>query len=215
MNLSINAYYIFVHPYIPFLPPPAVAQYEDKCVTVELRSSFANPSIMPYWPTSPLGLALAGILALLPVPGESHSMEQKSTTLRRSYAYLFARSALESLEDSLESCPREDLSKGPWSTLHSAVPKKLEPVITLGLLSLFECCQNGNIPKMRVRANQAMTIAMDLSLHEENPQTICLDARRRCWWVTVCINQRSLYPPVLLHALKYMNRCFSFISHLL
>jgi hypothetical protein len=59
--------------------------------------------------------------------------------MRRSYADLFARSALESLENSLESSSQADLAKGLRSTLHPAVHKKLEPVIALGLLSLFEC----------------------------------------------------------------------------
>lgn len=183
---SINAYYIFIHPYLPFLPPPATAQYEDKCITVGMRSFLANPSAMPYWPTSSLGLALAGILAPLPPPGEPHPPQHESTVIRRSYADLFARSALESVEDTIESSSQADLAKGPRSTLHPAVPKKLEPVLALGLLSLFECCQHGNISKMRIRANQALTIAMDLSLYEENFQTGCLDAQRRCWWSTVC-----------------------------
>lgn len=143
--------------------------------------------MMPYWPTSPLGLAVAGILALLPPPGEPHPPQHESTVVRRSYADLFARSALESLENSFETSPQADLAKGLRSTLHPAVPRKLEPVLALGLLSLFECCQHGNISKMRIRANQALTTAMDLSLYEEDSQTGCLDAQRRCWWSTVCI----------------------------
>ncbi|KAJ5388996.1 uncharacterized protein N7496_000064 [Penicillium cataractarum] len=197
----INAYYIFIHPYLPFLPPPATAQYEDKCVTIGTGSFLANPSAMPYWPTSPLGLVLAGILALLPPPGELHPPQHESIVIRRSYADLFARSALETLEDSLESFPQEDLAKGPRSTLHPAIPKKLEPVLALGLLSLFECCQHGNISKMRIRANQALTIAMDLLLYEENSQTGCLDAQRRCWWSTMfLIYQSSIMnssPPII------------------
>ncbi|OOQ81616.1 Zn(II)2Cys6 transcription factor [Penicillium brasilianum] len=180
----INAYYIFIHPYLPFLPPPATAQYGDKCVAIGMRSVLADHSTMPYWPTSPLGLALAGILALLPPPGEPHPPQHESTVVRRSYADLFARSALESLENSLESSSQADLAKCLPSTLHPSVPRKLEPVLALGLLSLFECCQHGNISKMRIRANQALTTAMDLSLYEENSQTACLDAQRRCWWST-------------------------------
>lgn len=170
--------------------------------------------MMPYWPTSPMGLALAGILVLLPVPGEPQTAEPEAIILRRSYADLFARSALEALENCIESSTRGDLAKGPRSTLHPAVPRKLEPVLALGLLSLYECCQRGNIAKMRIRANQALTIAMDLLLHEENGQTGCSDAQRRCWWAIVCITLRSwlsIFPFPLCVSNDY--RCFLFISH--
>lgn len=147
--------------------------------------------MIPYWPISPLGLALAGILTLLPMPGEPHSTEHEAIKLRRSYADLFARGALEALENSIESPTHGDLAKGPRSTLHPAVPRKLEPVLALGLLSLYECCQRRSIAKMRIRANQALTVAMDLSLHEENRQIGCSDAQRRCWWAIVCITLGS------------------------
>lgn len=149
---------------------------------------------MPYWPTSPLGLALAAMLTLIPPPGKPSATEDEAVILRRSYADLYACSALETLEDSLEPSFHVDLAKDLRSILHPAIPRKMEPVLALGILSLYECCQCGNIPKMRVRANQALTLAMDLSLHTENSQTDCLDAHRRCWWATVCNTSFILLP---------------------
>ncbi|PYH92839.1 hypothetical protein BO71DRAFT_15851 [Aspergillus ellipticus CBS 707.79] len=156
----MNAYYIFIHPYFPCLPPPAVPQYEDKYEAFGIRSPEPNTSSLPYWPTSPLSLALAAILALIP-PGKSLATDYDSIEPRKSYSELYARSALESCEDSLESPSRVDPAKGPQSTLHPAILQKVEPVLALDLLSLYECCHRGNIPKMRFRANQALTIAMD------------------------------------------------------
>ncbi|KAL4765789.1 uncharacterized protein BDW70DRAFT_167588 [Aspergillus foveolatus] len=197
----INAYYIFIHPYFPLLPPPVVAQYEDKCVSLDVRSTHANASTLPYWPTSPLGLALAAILTLIPPPGDSNSADDGAAAIRRSYADSYARSALESLEDLLEPSSHANLAGGPRSTLHYAIPQKMEPVLALALLSLYECCQRGNVPKMRLRANQALTAAMDLSLHTETPQTSFLDAHRRCWWaVMFLVYQSSIMttsPPVI------------------
>ncbi|TPR09206.1 Legume-like lectin family protein [Aspergillus niger] len=187
----INAYYIYIHPYLPFLPPPAVPQYEDKCVAVAIRSTFVAPTEMPYWPVSPLALALAGILVLLPVPGESHPPEHETIALRRSYADLFARSALELLEDSIESSSEGDMAKTLRSSLHPAVPRKLEAVYALGILSLYECCQKGNISRMRIRANQALTVAMDMSLHKGTAHDNCSDAQRRCWWATILLVYQS------------------------
>ncbi|EAA59457.1 hypothetical protein AN3986.2 [Aspergillus nidulans FGSC A4] len=187
----INAYYIFIHPYFPLLPPPVVAQYEDKCVSVEVRSTHANASSLPRWPTSPLGLALAAILTLIPPTGDSNSADDGAAALRRSYADSYARSALESLEDLLEPYSHANLADGPRSILHYAIPQKMEPVLALALLSLYECCQRGNVPKMRLRANQALTAAMDLSLHTETPQTGFLDAHRRCWWAVMFLVYQS------------------------
>ncbi|PYI08373.1 Zn(II)2Cys6 transcription factor [Aspergillus sclerotiicarbonarius CBS 121057] len=197
----INAYYVFIHPYFPLLPPPAVPQYGDQSVTLNIEASHANASLLPFWPSSSLGLALAAILALIPPPGDVHGADDGAVTLRRSYADLYARSALESSEDSLESSSEMDLAKGPRSTLHPDIPRKMEPVLALGLLSLYECCQRGNVAKMRVRANQALTVAMDLSLHTQQSPTDCFDARRRCWWGTIfLVYQSSIMtasPPII------------------
>ncbi|KAL4744925.1 hypothetical protein BDW72DRAFT_199126 [Aspergillus terricola var. indicus] len=187
----INAYYIFIHPYFPLLPPPVVAQSEDKCIGLEVRSTYANASILPYWPTSPLGSALAAILTLIPLPEDSHTSDVGVAALRRSYADLYAKLALESLENSFETSSYANLAAGPRSTLHQAIPQKMEPVLALALLNLYECCQRGNVSKMRLRANQALTGAMDLSLHTEAPQTGCLDAHRRCWWAVMFLVYQS------------------------
>ncbi|RAL08268.1 putative Zn(II)2Cys6 transcription factor, partial [Aspergillus homomorphus CBS 101889] len=181
----LNAYYIFIHPYFPFLPPPAVSQYEDKCVALDISSSYANASTLPYWPTSPLALAMAAILVLIPPPGRPRAAEDEAVMLRRSYADLYARSALELVDDSLENSSRVTLAGVSRNGLHPTVPPRIEPVLALGLLSLYEYSQRGSTSKMRARANQALTLAMDLSVHTENVQTRCLDAHRRCWWATV------------------------------
>jgi hypothetical protein len=142
---------------------------------------------MPYWPASPLALAIAAILVLIPPVRRLGAMEEEDViTLRGSFADLYARSALRSLEDSLEPPDHVELADNPRSALHPAIPRRVEPVLALGLLSLFECCQRGNIPRMRIRANQALTTAMDLSLHTETTTSIYSDAQRRCWWATVC-----------------------------
>ncbi|RAK98127.1 uncharacterized protein BO80DRAFT_427634 [Aspergillus ibericus CBS 121593] len=197
----INAYYIFIHPYFPVLPPPAESQYSDRYMTLIPQSPHANASLLPYWPTSSLGLAVAAILALIPHPGDVYAAHEEAVTLRRSYADLYARSALETVEDSLESFSEMDLSKGPRSTLHPDVPRKMESVLALGLLTLYECCQRGNVAKMRVRANQALTVAMDLSLHGQKSLTDCFDARRRCWWGTISLvylsSLMTASPPII------------------
>ncbi|OJJ47392.1 hypothetical protein ASPZODRAFT_116687 [Penicilliopsis zonata CBS 506.65] len=208
----INTYYIFIHPYFPLLPPPAVPQCEDKCLNLSLRSSYANASLMPYWPTTPLGLALAALLAVIPppevedgpdsAPDDAQASEEDAVALRRSYADLYARSALETLEDGLEAASSQhELAKGPRSSLHAGIPRRMEPVLALALLGLYECCHRGNIAKMRLRTNQALTLAMDLALYKEDAQTGCLDAHRRCWWATIfLVYQSSILsasPPII------------------
>ncbi|OJZ85134.1 hypothetical protein ASPFODRAFT_47691 [Aspergillus luchuensis CBS 106.47] len=187
----INAYYIFIHPYLPLLPPPAVSQYVDKPVALSMRSAHVDASHLPYWPTTSLGLAMAAILTLIPLPGDAHAMENEAVSVRRSYADYFARSALDVSEESLVPSSNSELTQGPCSPLHPEIPGQLEPILALALLSLYECCQRGNVPKMRIRANQALTMAMDLSLHTQKSANNCSDAIRRCWWSTMFLIYQS------------------------
>ncbi|KAL4953919.1 hypothetical protein BDW69DRAFT_205499 [Aspergillus filifer] len=187
----INAYYIFIHPYFPLLPPPASAQYEDKYVALNIRSPYPDASTVPYWPNSPLGLALAAMLAPVPPQTNLQTKDDGSAAIRRSYADLYARSALESLQDALDTCSPGDVADCPRSTLHPEIPRIIEPVLALALLSMYEYCQRGSVLRMRTWANQAMTSAMDLSLHVETADTDCLDAQRRCWWATLFLVYQS------------------------
>lgn len=153
---------------------------------------------MPYWPTSSLALAIGAMLVLIPPITRDALEDEDAITLRGSFADLYAHSALASSEDTLEPSDYVDLADNPRSTMHPAIPRKMEPVLALGLLSLYECCHRGSIPKMRIRANQAVTTAMDLSLHTETTQSSCTDAQRRCWWATVCTNCSNLAMSQLL-----------------
>lgn len=85
---SINAYYIFVLPFFPLLPPPAVCQYEDHPVGISLSLSVkqADRSHLPFWPASPFRLALLALLVLTPGPDDPRPMEEAIVSLRRSYA---------------------------------------------------------------------------------------------------------------------------------
>ncbi|KAF9893326.1 hypothetical protein FE257_011758 [Aspergillus nanangensis] len=198
----INAYYTFIHPYFPLLPPPAAPQREDQFINLRVCSSYADASVLPYWPTSSVGLALAAILVLIPLPEDVNAISNGAFMLRRAYSGLYVRSALESLEDALGQSLHSDMAKDLPSSLHPGIPQQIEPILTLGLLSMYECCQGGNVAKMRVRANQALTIAMDISLHVENRHaTEFLDAYRRCWWMTVFLvyqsSTMSASPPIV------------------
>lgn len=164
-------------------------------MTLSMRSAHVDASHLPYWPTTSLGLAVAAILALIPLPGDVHAIENEAVTLRCSYADYFARSALDVSEESLQPSSNSDLTQGPCSPLHPEIPRQMEPVLALALLSLYECCQRGNVSKMRIRANQALTMAMDLSLHTQKSAYNCSDAIRRCWWSTVCHMCSPIHSP--------------------
>ncbi|KAJ5107393.1 Zn(II)2Cys6 transcription factor [Penicillium angulare] len=118
----LNAYYVFIHPYFPLLPPPAVPQREDKFLSLEITSFDANPSALPYWPSSPVALAISALLALVPPIGKAGAFEDDSFAIRRSYANMFARSALENSENSLELSCRDESAKRSRGTFHPLVP---------------------------------------------------------------------------------------------
>ncbi|PIG83353.1 Zn(II)2Cys6 transcription factor [Aspergillus arachidicola] len=194
----INAYYVFIHPYFPVLPPPAVAQYEDRPFAISLRTVQANQAFLPYWPTSPFALALFAILVLFPLPEDPHSMSETAASARQSYAELYAHAAMSSIEnwaDLPEPATHLTSTAGDptrWSSLHPDLPWKLEPILALVLLGMYELCQRGNFSKMRARANQALTTAVDLSLHTADPdEPGCSDAQSRAWWMTMFLSYHS------------------------
>ncbi|KAB8216123.1 hypothetical protein BDV33DRAFT_233738 [Aspergillus novoparasiticus] len=179
----INAYYVFIHPYFPVLPPPAVAQYEDRPFAISLRTVQANQAFLPYWPTSPFALALSAILVLFPLPEDPHSMSETAASARQSYAELYAHAAMSSIEnwaDLPEPATHLTSTAGSptrWSSLHPDLPWKLESILALVLLGMYELCQRGNFSKMRARANQALTTTAHSTNSSQSPIILIDDPR--------------------------------------
>lgn len=75
---------------------------------------------------------------------------------------------------------------------HPSTPIEIEGMLAFLVLSIYEYAQRGNLVKMRNRSSQALDAATRLSLHEEDiscyPDQFT-EARRRAWWMTVCIIQ--------------------------
>lgn len=133
------------------------------------------------------------MLVLIPSNDDHAPVSDASIALRRSYAHLFAQAALAAVEidiDDLSPALSSNIfetSSSRASTFHSRVPSQLEPVLALVVLSIYEYCQRGNVSRMRARGNQAITTAMDLSLHAlRSTETDHSEAQRRAWWMTVC-----------------------------
>ncbi|RAH43145.1 uncharacterized protein BO95DRAFT_455225 [Aspergillus brunneoviolaceus CBS 621.78] len=123
-------------------------------------------------------------LALIPPPQDGNPSDPCCAWLRRSYSGLFAQSALESAEQDIVEPDAARISPRPPTysqRFHPDLPVTLHPILTLVVLGVYDSCQNGNIHRMRMRINQAITTAMDSSLHrlEENAS----EAQRRAWWI--------------------------------
>ncbi|KAE8387657.1 hypothetical protein BDV23DRAFT_160557 [Aspergillus alliaceus] len=117
-----------------------------------------------------------------------HPMSEATLTVRRSYAELYAHAALNSIENWTDlpelPTPAMDLTGGSprWSSLHPSAPLKLESVVALVLLGVYEYCQRGNFSKMRSRANKALATAVDLPPYIANLEgSRCSDAQSRAW----------------------------------
>ncbi|KAJ5636191.1 uncharacterized protein N7484_009504 [Penicillium longicatenatum] len=191
----LNAYYIYMHPYFPLLPPPPNPQYEDRSTFFQPSKQFDEPkkSDLPYWPVSSLSLALSAILVLIPPIPDSSSMNEPAVFLRRSYAQLFAQAALISVEREIdELSPASSINiigaspSQEQSALHPKIPLQLDPILALVVLAMYEYCQRGNVSRMRARINHAITTAMDLCLHDlGSTSTEYSEAQRRAWWMIV------------------------------
>ncbi|KAJ5690277.1 hypothetical protein N7462_004669 [Penicillium macrosclerotiorum] len=203
----INAYYIYIHPYLPLLPPPLVPIHEDQPILT--RSSEATTearlSDLPFWPRSSLTLALSAILVLIPPSQGPLSMTEASIGVRRSYAQLFAQTALENAEKEIDNLGLKGFEAEllqDHNPLHSKIPLRLDPILALVVLAIYEYCQRGNVSRMRGRINQAITTAMDISLHNLGSKiTDFSEAQRRTWWMTMFISYLSsnlhLAPPII------------------
>ncbi|KAJ5869825.1 tRNA(Ile)-lysidine/2-thiocytidine synthase [Penicillium solitum] len=206
-----NAYYIYIHPYLPLLPPTVAPQHEDRHTVIRPfdEASQAKKSRMPYWPTSSLTLALSAMLVLIPTAEDTFPMAETSLALRRSYAQLFAQAALTAVETetddlspALSTNAFEAESCRARNGLHPQVPTQLHPVLALVVLGIYEYCQRGNVSRMRARGNQAITTAMDISLHRlDSTPTDYSEAQRRAWWMTIWVSYLSsnlhLSPPIV------------------
>jgi hypothetical protein len=199
---SLNAYYDFIHTYFPILPPRASPPCRDR--PLQYPISCSNPSaepLMMYRPRSPLSLAIAAVLALIPHPDDPEPSSPTSVLQRRTYAHTFAQLANSIIEAECDlelssTDPRQALSRPRPSInrerLHSRVPEDLDSLLALLILSVYEYCQRGNLLKMRYRAGQALALALDKSLHAYVEENEFSEARRRAWWMTVrCPSHRT------------------------
>ncbi|KAK1988177.1 hypothetical protein LZ30DRAFT_64429 [Colletotrichum cereale] len=195
----LDAYYIFIHPFFPILPPPAGLPMDQAVPHFQNDTdSFADE----YQPSTPLSLAISAILALIPCANDTNHLDKESVVFRRRYAQFLAQSAVESIEleseipdSSVE--PPKALSESPEDfsreQFHPGVPVELESIVALDILSVYEYAQRGNLKKMQARAGQALMSAMSLSLHTCTEDDEFSEAKRRIWWMTyICVCQGSI-----------------------
>lgn len=194
----MNAYYIYIHPYLPLFPPPITPLFADTPQGIVLESTEPGESTFTNWLGSPLELALMAILVLIPHPEDPNPMGMGQVESRKSQAHNYAQAALQSISNC--SAGRVESRKNPISTprldkvsrspLHAELPATLEAVVALLLLGVYEYCQNSDRHQMRCRIYQALILAMDLSLHVRDTAGVQEDPiRARVWWMTVGLSQ--------------------------
>lgn len=194
----MSAYYVYIHPYFPVLPPPLLHQAVDKLETGVRGPSdilFYSKSNPQFQSASPMTLAMSALLALIPHPDDPNTMLSESVLLRRNQAQVFAQLVIEGIEienEMLESIidPGEALCTSEARIyrlqIHPQVRLETESTVALLLLCAYEYAQRGNISKMRKRCGQALVSAMDLGLHSKGSENYeYAESDRRIWWMTV------------------------------
>ncbi|KAI0177483.1 hypothetical protein BJ166DRAFT_23817 [Pestalotiopsis sp. NC0098] len=193
----LNAYYIWIHPYFPILPPPVSPVLpDDSDLLFESKPMDINESL------SPAALAISAILALIPSAQDSNPLAEESILFRRKYAQFLAQSAFETIEtesdnpqSSVEPSRALEDSDDEYNRqpFHPSLPLELESVVAFDVLSVYEYAQRGNLKRMRTRANAALISAMGMSLHTCHEEDTFSEAKRRVWWMTyVCVCQASI-----------------------
>lgn len=122
--------------------------------------------------------------------------------LRRAFAQLYAQAAMDRVEKEVDAMGQPNANGGPAAPddVNGDVPTQLYPVLALVVLSVYEYSHRGNIPRMRARANQALTMAMDISIHNLGPNAS--EAFRRAWWSTVGLALLYFYLLSLLTTIR-------------
>lgn len=198
----LDAYYVFIHPYLPILPPPTSIPVDQPVPRLQNQMSVYDDAAS-YEPTSPATLAISAILALIPCPAEAAPQAREAQLFRRKYAQYFAQSAFETIEsdeeipDSSIEPPRalsEEHNHPFRRPLHPRLPVHMERIVALCILSVYEYAQRGNLKKMQNRAGQAMMSAMDLMLHQCTVEDEFSEARRRVWWMSVSVPPPLPFP---------------------
>ncbi|KAK7739740.1 hypothetical protein SLS53_005710 [Cytospora paraplurivora] len=186
----LDAYYIFIHPFFPILPPPMHIPVDQPVAYLQSQFEVFHDGFKP---SSPISLAISAILALIPCPEDVNHQSHSSQVFRRKYAQYCAQSSFETIEND-EDIP--DSSVEPSKPLseehnhnfrrpfHPALPSELESIVALDILSVYEYAQRGNLKKMQNRAGMALMNAMEMALHACNVEDEFCEARRRVWWMT-------------------------------
>ncbi|KAM6529997.1 hypothetical protein FALCPG4_008120 [Fusarium falciforme] len=190
----LDAYYIFIHPYFPILPPPTAVPRDQAIPRYQNNMDGSGGESEP---STSISLAISAMLALIPCTEDPHPTSKESVLFRRDYAQYLAQCALECIEieseipessvdpaKALLQTPRCD-SREPF---HPEVPLELESIIALDILSAYEYAQRGNLKKMESRAGQALMAAMSLSLHLRDDDGEPNEAKRRY----ICVSQAAI-----------------------
>lgn len=190
-----DAYYVFIHPFLPILPPPPAAAPVDRPVARPQNQIDDVFDECHYEPSSPIALALSAVLALIPCPDDANHQAYEAQLFRRKYAQYLAQSAFETMESDEEipdssieppkALSEDHVHQNLRRPFHPQVPVKLEAIIALDVLSVYEYAQRGNLKKMQNRAGQALMSCKDMFLPSCNIEDEFTEARRRVWWMTV------------------------------
>ncbi|KAG7119075.1 hypothetical protein HYQ45_015289 [Verticillium longisporum] len=195
----LDAYYLFLHQYLPILPPPTAVPIDQP---VPYFQNSAEAFETGFEPSTPITLAICAILALIPCANDINPTSHDAAVFRRKYAQYLAQSAIEAIEmeaeipessieppKALNGSPNQD-SRAPF---HPGLPMEYECIVALDILSVYEYAQRGNLKKMQRRAGQALVAAMELSLHNSTIEDEFTEVRRRIWWMTyVCVSQGAI-----------------------
>ncbi|KAL2760065.1 hypothetical protein ACRALDRAFT_2095780 [Sodiomyces alcalophilus JCM 7366] len=195
----LDAYYVFIHPYFPILPPPTSTPIDQAVPKLQTDTDRFEHGVAF---SRPISLAISAILALIPCADDPNPAGRECLLFRRQYAQYLAQCTIEAVEDENEIpessvAPHQALDRSPSNKtrdpFHPAVPPELESIVALNILSIYEYAQRGNIKKTQARAGQALLSAMELSLHCSTEEDEYTEARSRVWWMTyICASQSAV-----------------------
>ncbi|KAG7060719.1 C6 zinc finger domain protein [Colletotrichum scovillei] len=166
-TVVLEAYYRFLHPVFPLLPPP-----------VDIEQLPSPPSS-----SSPLILALQALLTHVHQNGAGCDLNNERLGDRSFVSSSLAQHALETIETTASDVVTIQPTRA--SSFHPNVPVEAEATLACCALSLYQYLHHGNFQKMEALANKGLSLSKRmLESHDASGSGQFAESIRRAWWMS-------------------------------
>lgn len=164
----MNAYYCWIHPFFPILPPPLSWPCVDR------PSARVRNASEAFTPSSPLALAILAIVVVIAHPDDPHPEDPASVIFRREISQRYANSCIDAIDSGAELLlsfinPAEALSIS--SAGNSPRRTSFAPNVPTGISDDLESLRELTAAPLRARGSHRFNALRRVFLRPERQYT--------------------------------------------